>query len=113
MRKLCNYEKTAFSVLYEQPIADKIKHSHKKQVVICGIESHICVLQSAVSLLREGYEVYVVRDICASRKKFEFECAMDYLKNEGVKVASLEIVLFEWLKGAKNPDFKEVQALIK
>ena len=90
-----------------------LKGYGKKQIVICGIESHICVLQSAVSLLREGYEVYVVRDICASRKKFEFECAMDYLKNEGVKVASLEIVLFEWLKGAKNPDFKEVQALIK
>lgn len=107
------YEKTAFSVLYEQPIADKIKHSHKKQVVICGIESHICVLQSALALINEGHEVFVVQDACASRNKYEFKCAMEYLKQAGAKVLSLEMVLFAWLKGAKHPNFKEVQALIK
>lgn len=107
------FEKTAFNALLEDGFASKIKSHNKKQVVICGIESHICVLQTAVALLKEGYEVYVVKDICASRKKSEFKCAMELLRQCGAKVCSLEIILFGWLKGAKNPNFKEVQALIK
>ncbi len=107
------FEKTAFNALLEDGFLGKIKSHKKKQIVICGIESHICVLQSAVALIKEGYEVYVVKDICASRKKTEFKCAMELLRQEGAKICSLEIVLFAWLKGAKNPHFKEVQALIK
>ena len=94
-------------------VEGKIEKHGKKQIVLCGIESHICVLQSALALIDKGYEVYVVQDVCASRNKYEYKCAMDYLKNSGAKVLCLEMVLFGWLKGAKNPCFKEVQALIK
>ncbi|HIS74923.1 TPA: isochorismatase family protein [Candidatus Galligastranaerophilus intestinavium] len=107
------YEKTAFNALLENNLLGNIKGHNKKQVVICGIESHICVLQTALGLLNEGYEVFVVKDICASRKKSEFKCAMELLRQEGAKICTLEMVLFAWLKGAKNPCFKEVQALIK
>ncbi len=107
------YEKTAFNALYESDILSKMKSHNKRQVVICGIESHICVLQTACALMEEGYEVYIAKDICASRKKSEFKCAMELLRQEGAKICSLEIILFEWLKGAKHPNFKEVQALIK
>lgn len=107
------FEKTSFSVLDDENIASEIEKHGKKQIVLCGIESHICVLQSALALIDKGYEVYVVQDVCASRNKYEYKCAMDYLKNSGAKVLCLEMVLFGWLKGAKNPCFKEVQALIK
>ena len=107
------FEKTAFNALLENGFLSTIKSYNKKQIVICGIESHICVLQTAVALIKEGFEVYVVRDICASRKKSEFKCAMELLRQCGAKICSLEIVLFAWLKGAKNPNFKDVQALIK
>ncbi len=106
-------EKTYFNTLLEEGFLTKLKSYSKKQIVICGIEAHICVLQSAIALIKEGFEVYVVKDICASRDKFEFKSAMEYLKNEGAKICTLEMVLFMWLKGSKNPCFKEVQALIK
>ncbi len=107
------FEKTAFNALLENGFYGNLKNHNKKQIVICGIESHICVLQTAVALLKEGYEVYVVKDICASRKKSEFKCAMELLRQCGAKICSLEIILFGWLKGAKNPNFKQIQALIK
>ena len=106
-------EKTSFSALKEDGFIEMLKQTGKKQVVICGIESHICVYQSAMELIENGFEVVVARDICASRNKFEYKCAMDLLKACGAKVSCLEIILFEWLKGSKNPCFKEVQALIK
>lgn len=107
------YEKTAFNALLENNLSDNLKKLNKKQIVICGIESHICVLQTAIALMSEGWEVYVVKDIIASRKKSEFKSAVELLRQEGAKICTLEMVLFAWLKGAKNPAFKEVQALIK
>ena len=85
----------------------------KKQVVICGIEGHICVYQTICDLLAEGYEVYFVKDCSASRNKYEFKTGVDLIRQCGAKVTCLEIVLFEWLKTSKHPDFKLVQALIK
>lgn len=106
-------EKTDFCALMEPGFLETIKSLGKKQVILCGIEAHICVYQTAVKLLEEGYEVFILKDLCASRNKVEFECAMDLLSNLGAKITCLEIVLFEWLKTAKNPHFKEIQAMIK
>lgn len=106
-------EKTSFNALLEEGMADKIKSYGKKQIVIFGIETHICVHQTAAALLEAGYEVYVIKDACASRSKYEFKQGIDIMQQNGAKISCVEIALFEWLKGAKNPKFKEVQALIK
>ena len=107
------FEKTSFSVLDTKEIAEKIKSYGKKQIVLCGIETHICVHQTCAALLEAGYEVYVVKDACASRNKYEFLQGIDIMQQNGAKISCLEIVLFEWLKSAKHSNFKEVQALIK
>ena len=107
------FEKTSFNALEEVGLLDKIKSYNKKQIVICGIETHICVHQTAAALLREGFEVYVVKDACASRNKYEFKQGIELMQANGAKISCVEIVLFEWLKTAKNPCFKEIQALIK
>lgn len=107
------FEKTSFNALEADGVLEKIKSLNKKQIVICGIETHICVHQTAAALLREGYEVYVIKDACASRSKYEFKQGIELMASNGVKVSCVEIVLFEWLKTAKNPCFKEIQALIK
>lgn len=107
------FEKTSFNALEEDGVLDKIKSYNKKQIVICGIETHICVHQTAAALLREGFEVYVVKDACASRNKYEFKQGIELMQANGAKISCVEIVLFEWLKTAKNPCFKEIQALIK
>lgn len=106
-------EKTSFNALLEEGMADKIASYGKKQIVIFGIETHICVHQTAAALIEAGYEVYVIKDACASRNKYEFKQGIDIMQQNGAKISCVEIALFEWLKGAKNPKFKEVQALIK
>ena len=107
------FEKTSFNALDEEGVLEKIKSYNKKQIVICGIETHICVHQTAAALLREGFEVYVVKDACASRSKYEFKQGIELMAANNAKISCVEIVLFEWLKTAKNPHFKEIQALIK
>ena len=60
-----------------------------------------------------GYEVNVVKDACGSRSDIEYEAGLERMKDNGAHILTTEIALFEWLKGAKNPNFKDVQALIK
>lgn len=106
-------DKTSFSAVKENGFMDVLKSFNKKQIVICGIETHVCVHQTCADLIDEGYEVYIVKDACASRNKYEFKQGIERMQENGAKISCLEIVLFEWLRDAKNPDFKEIQALIK
>ena len=99
-------EKTCFNALLEDGMLDKIKAYGKKQIVIFGIETHICVYQTACALMEAGFEVFVVKDACASRDKSEFKQGI-------LAMETVEMLLFCWLQDAKNPKFKEVQALIK
>ena len=106
-------EKTFFNALLEENFLNIIKSYNKKQIVVIGIETHICVHQTASALVEAGFDVYVIKDACASRKMYEFEQGIEAMKQNGVKISCVEIALFEWLKGAKHPKFKEIQALIK
>ena len=104
-------EKTYFNALLEDGMLDKIKSYNKKQIVIFGIETHICVHQTASALIDAGFEVYVIKDACASRNKYEFKQGIEAMLVNGVKPSCVEIALFEWLKGAKNPNIYCIQAL--
>lgn len=106
-------EKTSFSATDEPEFAEKIKSTKRKQVIICGIETHICVLQTALNLIKEGNEVYVVKECCSSRNIDEHNTALELLKQYGAKIVTVEIALFQWLKTSKHPHFKEIQTLIK
>lgn len=105
--------KTSFSAYAHEDFRQAIEKTGKKQIIICGIETHICVHQTASDLLDAGYEVFVAKDACASRNKYEFKQGIDRMEANGAKISCVEIILFEWLKSAKNPYFKEVQSLIK
>ena len=107
------YEKTSFSALSEESVAQAITAPARKQVVVFGIESHICVYQTALNLKDMGYDVYMVCDASASRDDFQHKTALRLMKNAGVKITTAEIVIFELLKTSKHPNFKEIQALIK
>lgn len=109
-----NYlEKTSFSVasnfsnkLFELDL-------NQKQVVLFGIETHICVLQTAFDLLEMGYDVFVVQEACGSRTEEDKKSALKRLSQAGAQIVTVEMVLFELLKSSKHPSFKEVQLLIK
>lgn len=106
-------EKTSFSLLKEDEALDMIRLFHKKQIILFGIETHICVYQTAMDLMKKGYEVYLAKDACKSRKEFEYNAGIDLMRQNGVKISCVEIILFELLESSKNPHFKEVQQLIK
>lgn len=106
-------EKTSFSVLKEKNAKNIIEKYNKKQIVLFGIETHICVYQTALDLLEQGYEVYLLKDASKSRAENNFSTSIDLMHQQGIKITCLEIVLFELLESAKNPNFKEIQALIK
>lgn len=105
-------EKTTFSALKTDEIKKEIKQN-LKNIILFGIETHICVYQTALDLKKENYEVYIVSDCCASRNTDNHKCSLELMKQEGIKITTLEIVLFELLKSSKHPDFKEIQSLIK
>lgn len=107
------FEKTSFSAIAESNIAQKIANIAPKHIVLFGIEAHICVYQTALSLLEEGYDVYMVTDASASRDDFQHKTALKLMEGAGVKITTSEIVIFELLKTSKHPNFKEIQALIK
>ena len=107
------FEKTAFSALKDKGFLDKLKSFGKKQIIIGGIEAHICVHQTVADLIENGFEVYVVKDACASRKKDDFKSGMKLMEQNGAKISATEAVLFELLKTSKHPHFNEIQALLK
>ena len=105
-------EKSSFSAFKEPEFEQKIKSLNRKQVILCGIETHICVLQTAIDLYKNGYKVYVLKDCVSSRSEEEQNSGLELLKQYGIKVITVEIALFQWLKSSKHPQFKDIQKLI-
>lgn len=85
----------------------------RASVVLAGCEAHVCLLQTALDLLEDEMDVWVVVDACGSRTERNRDAAFDRLAGAGVELVTTEMVLFEWLRGAEHPSFKAVQALIK
>jgi nicotinamidase-related amidase len=85
----------------------------RNTVVVAGCEAHVCLLQTALGLLEEEFDVWVVTDACASRTERNRDAAFDRLAAAGAELLTTEMVAFEWLRSAEHPQFKAVQALIK
>ena len=108
------FAKTAFSCLRDEAIADQLAvHRHRKQLVIVGMEAHVCVLQTALDALAGGYSVFVVGDAVSSRSASDVEAAKHRMEKAGVTVISAEMAFFEWLERAGTPDFKALAPLLR
>ena len=107
------FEKLAFSCLRDEAIAAHLKAQQRRQIVVTGIEAHVCVLQSALDLKAAGHEVFVVVDAVASRQEASREIALRRMEQAGVHPVTTEMVIFEWLGRAGTPDFKALLPLIK
>ncbi len=107
------HEKMHFSCASEPGIAAALAALGRDQVVIAGLETHVCVLQSALGLKAAGYQPFVVADATASRAQTNYALAINRLRRGDVGIVSVEMVLFEWLAVAGTPEFKDVLELIK
>ena len=106
------FEKTSFSCLGADGFSAHLTTLNKKQVILVGIEAHICVLQTAFELIADGFDVFVVSDATGSRKLTNYDSAIMRLNQAGIYTTNTESVLFEWLRDASNPDFKTLSRLI-
>lgn len=107
------YEKTCFSVTGVDGFLDELSASGRKQVILAGIEAHVCVLQTAFLLLQAGYTVFVIADAVCSRHRESYETALERMRQGGVIVSDAESVLFEWMRDSSHDQFKELQSLIR
>ena len=107
------YEKTCFSSCGATGIEKLLNDAVRKQIIITGMETHICVLQSAIELQQQGKQVFVVQDAVCSRSKKHFKNALARMQQAGIIISNTESVLFEWLKDASHPQFKTLAKLIR
>jgi nicotinamidase-related amidase len=85
----------------------------RESLVLAGCEAHVCLMQTALGLLEEELEVWVVTDACSSRSERNRDAAFDRLAGAGAELVTTEMVAFEWLRDAEHPRFKDVLALVK
>lgn len=106
-------EKTTFSAMGCPEFVEAMKASERKNVILIGTETHICVEQTALELMEAGYNVYLVQDCVGSRKDNDKMIACNRMQAAGAVVTTYEAVLYELLKGAKEDGFKAISAIVK
>lgn len=105
-------EKTNFSSAKVEAVSAALKQHGRKQIFLAGMETHICILQTALDLLKQGYEVFIIEDAVSSRAKGNQFNALQRMRLAGAVITNLESVLFEWLGDASHPEFKRLSKLI-
>ena len=107
------YEKTAFSSCGSEGLLKFFKKQKVKRVLLCGIEAHVCVFQTAVELMKKDFEVIIAADAVSSRKAVDAEQALKNLEKMGATISTFECLFMAFIKDAKHPSFKEMSAVLK
>ena len=112
--KAYKFEKTSFSCFpNSSDTCNAVKILKTKQVILIGIETHICVLQTAMDLKEKGHEVFIISEAVGSRKNHDKEIAITRMINNGIQVITFEMMFFELIRNSKNKHFKSLSSLIK
>lgn len=106
-------DKLCFSCLASETFAQQLQATNRSQAIVVGVEAHICVLQTALDLLKAGYSVHVPYDAVASRLKRDWKYALQRLAHNGVVVSSVESVIYECLYEAGTDSFRTILTLLK
>lgn len=99
-------EKVHFSCMQEPSYIQRLQELNKKQLVLIGMEAHVCVLQTALDMHEAGYEVFVVVDAVSSRSEHDLKYGLKRMKHDGIHLVTAEMVFFEWVRMAGTPEFK-------
>ena len=106
-------EKVSFSCCGVETFNIKLNRLGRKQVILTGIETHVCVLQTAADLIQKGYEVHVVADAICSRRKLDWEIGLRWMEKRGAMISTTEIIAFQLLKEAGTEEFRGLSKLLK
>jgi len=105
--------KTYFAGTDEPAIGERLLSFNRKQAVVCGMEAHVCVMQTALGLQEAGYQTLLVADAVGSRRESDRDTAIERMRAAGVWVGSSEMTIFEWMGHAGIPEFRELLGVIK
>lgn len=97
----------------QEALSGTLFPTQRRQVLVMGSEAHVCVMQTALSMISRALDVWVVVDACGSRHATDKQVAMSRLQRAGAHLVTAEMALFEWLGGTDHPQFREVLAIIK
>jgi nicotinamidase-related amidase len=106
-------EKVAFSCARSPEFMDVLNDLVRSSVIICGVETHVCVLQTAIDLINDGYHVYIPADAVVSRKELDWEKGIDIMEKAGATVGTTETFLFQLLERAGTDEFKQISKLVR
>jgi nicotinamidase-related amidase len=106
-------DKACFSCCGEERFTAELNALGREQVLLCGIEAHVCVYQTAMDLMEGGLDITIVADAVSSRTEQNRETALDRLSAEGANISSTEMILFELVKTARHPQFRDIARLVK
>ncbi|MFA5804696.1 MAG: hydrolase [Melioribacteraceae bacterium] len=105
--------KMSFSCFGAGNLFEELKNKNVQQVVVCGIESHVCVMQTALDLIANDFQVQVAADAVSSRRKFDYEIALERMRSNGAEITLTESILFEMLNVCGTDEFKAISKLVK
>ena len=105
--------KFSFSCCGDERFTKELKALQRRQVLLAGIETHVCVYQTTVDLIASGYEVHVIADVVSSRTAENRDIGLQMMKDAGASITSVEAALFELLRVAEGPRFKEIIKVVK
>lgn len=105
--------KVAFSCCAVEGLVEGFRKQNKTRIVLAGIESHVCVLNTALDLLAEDFWVYLAVDAVSCRSKIDHDTALRRLEGAGVILTTAETAVFEWTGAASHPSFKQISALVQ
>lgn len=106
------YDKTGFSCCLAEGFCKALEQNGRKQLILVGLEAHVCVLQTALDLQQLGYMVYVIEDAICSRKPDHKFYALQRMQQQGVTISNYESVLFEWLRDSNHADFRSISSFL-
>lgn len=106
-------DKMTFSCCFSSELIEQLKEKNIKQILLCGVETHVCVQQTALDLIANGFEVHLINDAISSRKKNDHKTSIQRMSHAGVIVTTTESALFELLERADSPEFRNILKVIK
>ena len=105
--------KSHFACTDEPSCLSKIRSLQRNQAVVCGMEAHVCVMQTALGLVERGFQPFLAADAIGSRRVEDLAAAIDRVRAAGGAVVSVEMTIFEWLYRADIPEFRDILAIVK
>ena len=107
------FQKEHFSACLEEDFIPKIQSFNREKIVVVGMETHVCVLQTCLDLIKAGFQVHLVADAVASRVDENRDIAIDLMRQAGAVISSTEIVIFQWACRANTDKFRKILPIVK